>query len=56
LDINCSYVIRKDEAPSVSYVIETESKGWKVERTFAEVLWLRDQLQKNFPGYLVTLS
>lgn len=41
---------------TVYYLIETRSEEsflWRVERSYGEVLWLREQLQKQFPGYIV---
>lgn len=38
---------------SVSYVLETKPFDWKVQRSYKDVLWLREQLQKEFPGHIV---
>ncbi len=38
---------------TVNYVIETQPMGWKVQRTYADCLWLREQLLKFFPGFVV---
>jgi len=39
---------------TIHYLLETEPTKWKVKRTFADVLWLREQLSKQFPGFLVS--
>jgi len=38
---------------TVSYVIETQPFGWQVIRSYTECMWLREQLQKHFPGYII---
>jgi hypothetical protein len=39
----------------IEYVIETQPMKWTVIRKYEEVMWLREQLQKHFPGAIVIL-
>ena len=38
---------------SVEYVIETMPMKWTVVRKFDDALWLRDQIQRLYPGAIV---
>ena len=38
---------------SVEYVIETMPMKWTVVRKFEDALWLRDQIQRLYPGAIV---
>jgi len=40
----------------VEFVIECEAQKWRVVRRYEDALWLREQLQRLFPGTLVTLK
>jgi len=41
---------------TINFVIETKPVGWKVQRTYSEVMWLREQLAKEFPTCFVIPS
>jgi len=37
----------------IIYPIETLPLEWKVERTYADIIWLKEYLIKSFPGHFV---
>jgi hypothetical protein len=39
----------------LEYLIETLPMNWSVKRTYSDALWLKAQLEKQFPGFLVVL-
>ena len=40
----------------VSYCVETSEQGWSVNRRYTEFQWLRETLDKMFPGLPVTVT
>ena len=38
---------------TVNYLLKTEPGELEVQRSYKDVLWLREQLQKEFPGHIV---
>jgi hypothetical protein len=38
----------------IEYVIETQPMKWTVTRKYDDLMWLREQLQKHFPGSIVS--
>ncbi len=41
---------------TISYRIETQPFNWNVTRSFADCVWLRDQLTKHYPSSIVPVS
>ena len=40
-------------SPVVEYVVETLPMKWRVLRRYDDVLWLKEQIQRFFPGVIV---
>jgi len=43
------------KADNIEYTIETQPMNSSVERTFDDIIWLRDQIKKNFPAMIVPI-